>query len=140
MKNVEARRTVPISVITLVLFCLMAVLQVFVITGGYELDASSVKKVAPWAYEPFLKITGEHPDTRPEWAVGANEDEKVAEVIKIGGIRPDAIPVTIEDQPAPAKKVIIEPTKPLEQPRTVIPVTTPEKEEKENPEEVVPVG
>ena len=140
MNETNARRIVPISIVTMIVFGLMALFQVFVIAGGYELEAATVKKVAPWAYDSFLKVTGEHPDTRPEWVVEKKTVETEADVIRIGGIRPEAISVTIEDQPLPEKTGVIKPTTPLKEESTVIPVSVPEIEKGENPAEVVPVG
>jgi hypothetical protein len=142
MNQVEPRRIVPVSLITLILFGLMAVFQFFVIGGGYELEASTVKKNAPWAYESFLKMVGEHPDTRPEWAAHNKTQDKVerADAIKIGGFSPEAIPVTIDVEPLPESSGIIEPTKPQAEPETIIPVSVPEEESDPEPGKAVPVG
>ena len=140
MKETTARRIVPISIVTMIVFGLMALFQIFVITGGYELEAATVKKAAPWAYESFLKLTGEHPDTRPEWIKEKKAVNPEIDMITIGGIRPEDISVTIEDQPLTKKKVVIEPTKPIEEKARVIPVSIPKVEKNEKPGEVVPVG
>jgi len=40
----------------------LVVCEVLVVCGALEVRASLVAKVAPWAYEPFLRLVGEHPD------------------------------------------------------------------------------
>ncbi len=63
MKNRESRRIVPISVVTIVVFAVVVVFEALIIGGVYEVKASAVARIAPWAYEPFLKLVGEHPDS-----------------------------------------------------------------------------
>lgn len=138
MKPVNSRRIVPIAVVTIILFFLMIVFQVFVIAGGYELEASTVKKVAPWAYIPFIKLVGEHPDTRPEWATEqeTKTKEEKQDVITFAGFRPESIPVTIDVDPLPATNVVLESTVPVEEPQRAVTNDLPVSKS----EEVVPVG
>ena len=63
MKNKESRRIVPVSAFVLVLLVILVVCEALVIGGSLEVKASSIAKVAPWAYEPFLRLVGEHPDS-----------------------------------------------------------------------------
>ncbi|MEE9368393.1 MAG: hypothetical protein V3V05_05965 [Pontiella sp.] len=142
MKQVNQRRIVPISVVTIVIFSLLGFFQLFVIAGGYELEASTVKKFAPWVYEPFLKLAGEHPDTRPEWAVdrGGVKEVKTSSAGTIAGFSPEEIPVTLNLDPVPVENVIIEATVPIKEPEIVNPTSVPAKEPKVKPEDIVPVG
>lgn len=63
MKNRESRRIVPVSVITLVVLAVLVVFEALIIIGALEVRTSTIAKVAPWAYEPFLRLVGEHPDS-----------------------------------------------------------------------------
>ena len=118
MKQLEQRRIVPISIITMILFSIMGLFQLFVIAGGYELEASTVQKIAPWAYEPFLKLVGEHPDTRPAWAIEnrTKELEEQPSPVTVAGIDPESISVDLNLDPMPTN-TIIEATVPVDEPK-----------------------
>ena len=58
-----AAQIAGIAVLILIFF------EALVIGGVFELQAPAVAKYAPWAYEPFLRIVGEHPESAPRLAV-----------------------------------------------------------------------
>ena len=117
MKSLEPRRIVPISVVTLAAFSFLCVFELFVMVGGVEVRASTVKNVAPWLHGPFLRLVGEHPDSRPDWAVGQGtvEENPAGEpsgIVTVAGFTPDELSVKIETG------AVIEPTVPQEEPAT----------------------
>jgi len=59
----ESRRTVPISAITLLAIVALLSFEGLVIGGAFEVRAATIARMAPWAYEPFLRLVGEHPDS-----------------------------------------------------------------------------
>ena len=134
MKVIEKRRVVPISTITLVCVGVLALFQVFLLSGAYKIKTSTVKKIAPWLYEPFRKMVGELPSSR--LVPAAKEDDSVAssEVAGIAGINPEELSVTIENLEAPLDSAV-----PGEKTTTVIPVSQPEKAV-EPVDENIPVG
>lgn len=134
MNDVEPRRIVPIAFLALLLFIFMALFQVFVIAGGFEIKASAVKKIMPVAYESFLRLVGEHPETRPEWsaAAQATKSDSASSAVTFAGFDPKTIPVTIEEDEKPATKVLIEPSRPK--------ATEKADEPAKDPSNVVPVG
>ncbi|MEN8254217.1 MAG: hypothetical protein ABFR33_01995 [Verrucomicrobiota bacterium] len=140
MDRKETRRINPIAHITLVLVLLLIVFEGLVILGALELKAQTVAKHAPWAYEPFLKLVGEHPESAPRWAsVEEPEENEALEATMVGvtGLEPSAIPVLVETNEAvPATNMIIEATVPLEVESEPVPVAAPTNA----PQEIVPVG
>ncbi|MDF7822509.1 hypothetical protein P4B35_00680 [Pontiellaceae bacterium B12227] len=135
MKDVETRRVVPISTITLVCIGVLALFQVFMLTGAYQIKTAAVKKIAPGLYEPFRKMVGEHPTSRPVPATEKDDDSSVSDVATVAGINPEDLSVTIENVERP----ILDPTTPTEEGTTLIPVSQPEKEP-EPVDEDIPVG
>ena len=81
MNKQETRRRNPIGKITLVLVVLVIGLEALVIFGVFELKAQTVAKYAPWAYEPILRLVGEHPESTPRWI--AVEEVEVEESIEM---------------------------------------------------------
>ena len=118
MEKQETRRRNPIGHITLVLVVLLIGFEILVISGMFELKAQTVAKYAPWAYEPFLRLVGEHPESTPRWI--SVEETDVAEsveldVANITGLEPSAIPMLIETNEAVlATNLILEATVPVE--------------------------
>jgi len=136
MSKLEIHRVSPIAHITLVVVVILIVFEGFVIFGALELRAQTVAKYAPWAYEPFLKLVGEHPESAPRWAVvdESKEDKSIDPVgVNVTGLDPSAIPVLIEtNEPVLTTNLVREATVPLEVELTpVAPTNTPE---------IVPVG
>ena len=68
MSKLESRRVNPIGQLALIAVLLLFVFQLFALLGVLELQAGTVAKYAPWAYEPFLRLVGEHPESSPRWA------------------------------------------------------------------------
>jgi len=56
MSKKESRRRVPVSAIAIAVFVLLVVFEVLVIGGALEIKSSTVARIAPWAYEPFLRL------------------------------------------------------------------------------------
>ncbi len=144
MKKVETRRVNPIAHITLVLVLLLIVFEALVIFGVFELKAQTVAKYAPWAYEPFLKLVGEHPESAPRWASVEEADENEAAestIVGVTGLEPSAIPVLVETNEAMlATNLILEATVPLDVEPDPVPVVAPTNAPKADPQEIVPVG
>lgn len=134
MTDVEQRRVVPVSMVMTVCFSIMAVLQVAVIAGGLELKSATVQKVAPWAYEPFLRLVGEHPD-QLRYVVKEGEGGSTSTssgINTIAGFSPDELEINLENTTAmPSTNVLLEPS---------IPTVEPEPEEKPDPDSDIPVG
>ncbi len=144
MKKVETRRVNPIAHITLVLVLLLIAFEALVIFGVLELKAQTVAKYAPWAYEPFLKLVGEHPESAPRWASVEEADENEAAestIVGVTGLEPSAIPVLVETNKAMlATNLILEATVPLDVEPDPVPVVAPTNAPKADPQEIVPVG
>ncbi len=83
MKNRESRRIVPISIVTAVVFVLVVAFELLVIGGAVDVKASTIARLAPWAYEPFLKLVGEHPDSKVHSSVPSG----------LGAMKPSAMEV-----------------------------------------------
>ncbi len=136
MKQIIQKRVVPVSVATLACFALLAVFQLFVLAGGPLTRAATVKRFAPWAYEPFLRLTGEHPDTRPAWSMAGEKAEKgersASAMADVAGIRPEDS-VVVENP-------LLEPTRPADEPEIVIPAPTSTNQPAAPIDEDVPVG
>ena len=128
MKDVEKRRVVPIATITLVCAVFLGLFQVFVLTGSYQVKASTVRKTVPFLYEPYRKMMGEHPSYRTELVTNAKKKES-STVATVAGIDPSELQVTIESPELPPLKV--------EPPKKVAPA--PEKNI-EPVDENIPVG
>ena len=79
MKIKESRRIVPISMVTLVALGVLFVFEMMVMLGAVNLKASFVAKVAPWAYEPFLRLVGEHPDSYSRRNSAGTDDDSWTE-------------------------------------------------------------
>ncbi len=144
MGKQEKRRLNPIGHITLVLVVLLIFFEALVIFGVFELKAQTVAKYAPWAYEPFLRLIGEHPESTPRWAtVEEPEEEEPVElaVASVTGLEPSVIPVLIETNDAVlATNLVLEATVPLDIEPEPVPVVAPTNAPDGELQEVVPVG
>ncbi len=138
MKDRETRRTSPLAKITLALVVVVVFLEAFVIFGGLELRAQTVEKYAPWAYEPFLKLVGEHPGSKPRWLAEQEASAEEPAVANVAGLAPEAIPQLLETNAPAATNQLIEPTVPQE--TEAVPVLPPTNSPAAAEEEVVPVG
>ncbi len=77
MNKLETRRITPVATIAAFVVVVVLGLELLVVSGVLELRAGTVAKYAPWAYEPFLKLVGEHPDSmanKPESPSSAVEE------------------------------------------------------------------
>jgi hypothetical protein len=114
MKELETRRITPVAYIAAIVVAVLVGLELLVVSGVLELRAGTVAKYAPWAYEPFLRLVGEHPDSRSHEVdssgpavkdVPADADPLSAliEAHEPGGVIPEP-EVEPEPVPAPVKK------------------------------------
>jgi len=91
----------------------VGVFEVAVMCGVLELRAQTVAKYAPWAYEPFLRLIGEHPESSPRWAE-VEQEKKSAEPqtvnpVGVAGLVPEEPETNRVESAAP---VVIEPSVP----------------------------
>ena len=99
-----SRRIVPIALFVKVLFGVLILIEALLISGVFQLRASTVARVAPWATEPFLKLVGEHPDSpgfrqrQEEQQASAADSQSTMEII--AGFDPDALIEDDSDDPA----------------------------------------
>jgi len=144
MDKQETRRINPIAHITAAAVVVLVVFEFLIIFGVFELKAQTVAKYAPWAYEPFLRLVGEHPESAPRWAAVEEPEEKKAvdmTVVGVTGLEPSAIPVLIETNEAVlATNLILEATVPMEVEPEPVPVAAPTNRPAGKPQEIVPVG
>ena len=99
MDKQETRRRNPVARIALVAVLILIVFEALVIFGALELNAQAVAKYAPWAYEPFLRLVGEHPESPARQAVVEESDEAATDestTADVTGLDPSAIPALIE--------------------------------------------
>mgnify|MGYP001827728750 CR=1 FL=1 len=139
MKDQSARRIIPASVIATSAFTVLALVQVFFIVGGMEIKASAIKRIAPFAYEPFLKMVGEHPSSRPDKPLEGEQkavkpNSSSSAMATVAGFSPEELAVTIEDADTP----ILEPSVPVEKLAPMKESIEPAK--KEPVDKDVPVG
>lgn len=144
MGKQETGRRNPIAHITLLFVVLLFIFEASVIAGIFELKAQTVAKYAPWAYEPYLRLIGEHPDSTPRWVTVEETEEEPAEEIAIAnmtGLEPSAIPVLVETNEAVlATNLILEASVPLEVEPEPLPVIMPTNAPSGELEEAEPVG
>lgn len=144
MDKQETRRINPIAHITFVAVAVTVVFEFLVIFGTLELKAQTVAKYAPWAYEPFLRLVGEHPESTPRWAsVEEPEGKETVEstVAGVTGLEPSAIPVLIEtNETVLSTNLILDATVPQEVEFEPAPVSAPTNRPVDEPQEIVPVG
>lgn len=144
MGKINTRRVNPVSHVAALAVTVLVVFEVLVMVGALELKAQTVAKYAPWAYEPFLKLVGEHPDSASRWAAVVKESDADKEdaVDQMAGIASSAIPILIE-----TNSVVPQSTNAvselLEHPEaavTNLPATAPAPVPQPEPEKIVPVG
>lgn len=131
MKDIVLKRKVPVATITLICVSFIGVFQLFMLIGGYGLDASVVKKTAPWFYDSFRKFVGEHPSTRPVSVDSTAADNRKSTIEAVAGINPEELSVTLDEPDAGD-------IKPIEVVSPVIPVSEPVKKDPLDSDE--PVG
>jgi len=67
MNKLYMRRRHPLSIVVSVLVFFLLFTEAFVLFGGFEIDAKTVYKTAPWLHPYYLKLVGEDPDSIREW-------------------------------------------------------------------------
>jgi hypothetical protein len=126
MKTLDTRRTNPISRAAALAVGILILFEALVIGGVFELEAQTVAKYAPWAYEPFLKLVGEHPASKPRGATIEKPKESDRDPSAIAGVAefaPAAIPVPVETNEAPPAIIPVpEPVPPPAAPEKIVPV------------------
>ena len=144
MPKLETRRINPIAHFASLAVVLLVVFEGFVIFGALELDAQTVAKYAPWAYEPFLRLVGEHPESAPRLArvERTREPEPVESTVAgVTGLEPAAIPVPMEtNDTVLATNLVLEPIVPPEVDPDPVPVAAPTNSPPAKQEEIIPVG
>jgi len=139
MGKKQTRRISRIANVTAVAVVALVLFEVVMISGAIELKAQTVAKYAPWAYEPFLRLVGEHPESPPHVAVIAEEEpEETDPVLNVApdqtGLMLDIPVVAVETNVVLDSSVPVEPTP--EEEALDVPTNAPVEEV----EEVLPVG
>lgn len=118
MSKNESHRVNPVGHVALIAVLILLGFQLLAILGAVELKSGTVAKVAPWAYEPFLRLVGEHPDSKPRWASVEEADQPATsstDVVALTGLESSAIPLLIEtNAAAQSANTILEATTPLD--------------------------
>jgi len=144
MSKKESRRRVPVSAIAIAVFVLLVVFEVLVIGGALEIKSSTVARIAPWAYEPFLRLVGEHPesDTMKESAQDrtAQGGDTPSGMAAVAGFNPDGLIIDLDTQPEESDGGDTETNLPDETPSNAVPAEAITNTVPDHPEQVVPVG
>jgi len=144
MSKKESRRRVPVSAIAIAVFVLLVVFEVLVIGGALEIKSSTVARIAPWAYEPFLRLVGEHPesDTMKESAQDrtAQGGDTPSGMAAVAGFNPDGLIIDLDTQPEESAAADAETNLPDETPSNAVPAEAITNPVPDHPEQVVPVG
>lgn len=136
MNKKASRRNVPASWIAKIVLGLLLLFEVSLICGVTEIKGSTIVKVAPWAYESFLRLVGEEPGAAHAMKRGETEtdtgkiDPAVSNVV--ANVTPAELALPVEtnvDKALPA----VDSEPPVEAPATNTPPSSTE-------EEAVPVG
>ncbi len=103
MKSIETRRISRIAHFTMIAVGALVLFEAAMLGGIVDLRSSWVARHAPWAYEPFLRLVGEHPDS--PWAVRP-EQEKSAAASSVSDMvlpaKTDAVPEAVQQgEPEP---------------------------------------
>lgn len=102
MAKLETRRVNPIAHVTFVAVAILIFFEVLIVFGVFELRSQTVAKYAPWAYEPFLRLVGEHPESAPRWA--SIDKPKETEMAPTNAVPEPIVPVVVPTN-APAAKL-----------------------------------
>lgn len=134
MDKVEYRRVAPTGWMAVIGIGLLVGFELLIMGGALELRSSTVAKYTPWAYEPFLKLVGEHPDsaivTEESLTDEPAKDESFSGIAGVAGISSEEINLDLNlDVSEDPETIITEPGEELTDP-------APDDE----PKEVVPVG
>ena len=122
-RNPLMKRRAPLARLATAAVGLVFLVEAAVIGGILEIPARTVGRYAPWAYEAFLRLVGEHPDELPSAALlehpagrGTNRVERAFDAT---GLDPSAIPRLFEKgswkpEPPPASSETTAPRESLE--------------------------
>lgn len=122
----------------IVCLAVFGVFQLFFITEVFDVKSSTMRRVAPWFHDSFLRIVGEHPSNRPAISEQTDPESEVSTasgMATVAGFNPEELEVTLDNMENP----VMEETAPAEQKNAVIPVSQPEKPD-EPVDENIPVG
>lgn len=144
MDKRNTRRINPVAHFATLAVTALVVFEVLVMAGALELKAQTVAKYAPWAYEPFLKLVGEHPDSAPRLAVVQEDEDADISTLALTGLGdfpPEAIPVLAEtNETERAENIVPGPSASLEAEAQPSPTTSTNNLPVFNENEIVPVG
>ena len=102
MSKKESRRRVAVSTIAMAAIALLVVFEVLVIGGGFGIKAATVARIAPWAYEPFLWLVGEHPESKGlKESVGNQKEDGAGAssgMASVAGFNPDELIIDLDAQ------------------------------------------
>ncbi len=103
MKSIETRRISRVAQLAAVLVGILFLFEIVMLCGIVDLKSDWVAKNAPWAYEPFLRLTGEHPQQReaaaPEQEVPASPVSEI--VVPVETPKVEAEPAEEADDDIP---------------------------------------
>ena len=145
MSKKESRRIVPLAVVAIAGFVVLVAFEVLIIGGAVGIKSSTVARIAPWAYEPFLRLVGEHPESAAlRGSVGDQKEEGTgvpSGMASVAGFNPDALVIELDVQPEEGGDVVPEAVVTDDTSSNAVPagssITNPVPED---PEDVVPVG
>jgi hypothetical protein len=124
-------------------FVALVVFELCIIFGALEMDAALVRTHAPWAYEPFLRLVGEHPEQVSKWGIRKGTAEKdesggPGAMSAIAEFHPEQLAVTLDA--VQQTNAVVEPAEPVEDAPVLEPMVPPTNEAEQPEEEAVPVG
>ena len=141
MEKLEKRRINPIAHVATLAVLILLIFEGLMIGGVFELRSRTVAKYTPWAYEPFLRLVGEHPDSSPRFVVVEEEKEDSKTIIPggldISGLESTAIPVLISTNDT---MMVTNSANELTIPREPVPADPPTNVPTESDDQIVPVG
>ena len=111
MSKLESRRIVFASYVAVVAVGVLVIGEVVMLSGLLELQPATVARVAPWAYEPFLKLIGEHPTSR---AHRGADPQLTPAVMTVEGFDPGTLSTPLDPEFVPLTNSLIEPFYPVE--------------------------
>ncbi|HSR88451.1 MAG TPA: hypothetical protein VLL07_05815 [Pontiella sp.] len=143
MNKKESRRIVPLSAVAVAAFAILIVFQALVIGGVFNLKASTVARIAPWAYEPFLRLVGEHPESETMKGSISNPAEQGTDALSgmasVTDFDPDGL--TIDAEAEQGGGTGSGGLMPVDSRTNTVPVESPETNSVPEPSgEVMPVG
>ena len=105
---IEKRKNSPLTRLVFFLIFLLLLGEGILLAGVLDLNASTVEHYAPWAYEPFLRIIGEHPANPPRIPAVVVEDKEKKPTVSTKnatGLSDGLIPILIKKSPVKEKTI-----------------------------------